>query len=109
MSSRIDRLGSRSSWAGQRAIQLMPAFRPPRAFAMASAFIARLADVRRDVLGIVVRCNKHVGTRPLDENGEEAGNILGNLPSVVSAQITSQPRLPNIMRPLDEIVVCCVQ
>ena len=32
--SRIDRLGSRSSWAGQRAIQPPPALRPPRALAM---------------------------------------------------------------------------
>ena len=38
--SRIDRLGSRSSWAGQRAIQPPPARRPPGAFARISAVTA---------------------------------------------------------------------
>jgi hypothetical protein len=38
--SLIDRLGTRSSWAGQRATQPPPAFRPPRALAMVSAVIA---------------------------------------------------------------------
>jgi hypothetical protein len=40
--SRIDKLGSRSSWVGQRATQPFPALRPPRAVAMASAFITGL-------------------------------------------------------------------
>jgi len=42
---RIDRLGSRSSWAGQRAIHAPPDFRPPRALAMVSAFMAHLAGI----------------------------------------------------------------
>src|SRR5271166_6621341 len=44
--ARIDRLGSRSSCVGQRAIQPLPAFRPPRALAMVSALMARRAVAR---------------------------------------------------------------
>ena len=40
--SRIERLGVRSSCAGHRAVQPPPVFRPPRALAMLSAFMARL-------------------------------------------------------------------
>src|SRR4051794_35446228 len=40
-----NRLGVRSSWAGQRAIQLR-ALRPPRALAMVSAVITSAATVR---------------------------------------------------------------
>ena len=44
--ARIDRLGSRSSWAGQRAIQPPPALRPPRALAMVSAVITSICRLR---------------------------------------------------------------
>ena len=37
--SRIERLGSRSSWAGQRAIQPWPTIKPPSALAIVSARI----------------------------------------------------------------------
>src|SRR5262245_53438918 len=45
LASRIERLGSRSSWAGQCAIQLLPDLRPLRALAKVSADMAHLATL----------------------------------------------------------------
>src|SRR5680860_1380238 len=85
--SLIDRLGSRSSWAGQCAIQPPPALRPPRALAMVSAVMAHLLVIGGEGLAGVVRRRGHLGPRPLGEDGEEAGDVLGDLPGVVIGEV----------------------
>ena len=39
------------------------------------------------------------GPRPLGEDGEEAGDVLGDLPGVLAAQITPEARLPDLAGP----------
>jgi hypothetical protein len=104
--SRIERLGSRSSWAGQRAIQPPPAFRPPRALAMVSAFRARLAISGLRGFASVVRRGRHLGPRPFGEDREKAGYVLRDLACVLGAQVTSEARLPDGARPVDHVIVC---
>ena len=61
---------------------------PLRAGAMISAFMARVAGRERS-LRRVVRRNGHLGARPFDEDGEETGDVLGELPGVLVAEITT--------------------
>ena len=73
--SRIERLGLRSSCAGQHAVHVEPARCPPRALATNSAVMARLAGRRSSRCCIAVRTrqtldpNLHVGCSPCDAVG----------------------------------------
>jgi hypothetical protein len=97
----MDRLGSRSSWAGQRAIQPPPAFRPARTLAIVSAFMVHLANCRGGLLSSLVRWNGYFDARPLGEDGEEACNVLGDLSGVLEAQITPETWPPDLPSSVD--------
>jgi len=71
--------------------------------------MARLAGVRGRGFICVVRWNGHFGARPLREDGEKAGDVLSDLPDILAAQITPEARLPDLARPVDQVVVCCVR
>src|ERR1700730_19217522 len=103
--SRIDRLGSRSSCAGHLAIQPPPAFRPPRALAMVSVFMAHLAVVRR---GGVIGGGEGFHPRPLGENAEEAGDIVRDLLGVLVGEVATVARLPDLPGPVEMIFGRCV-
>jgi len=75
---------------------------------MVSAIMARLAAVGH-AARIVVVGDKSLGPRPFGENGKEAGDVLGDLPGVLAAKIAAQARCPELARPFNEIVVCCVR
>ena len=76
---------------------------------MVSAFIVHLAGIRGGRPSYVVRRNWYLGAGPFGEDGEEAGDILSDLASVLSAQVTLEAWLPDFACPVDQIVVCCVR
>ena len=39
---------------------------------------------------------RHLGPRPFGEDGEEAGDVLGDLPGVLAAEIAPEARLPDL-------------
>ena len=63
---------------------------------MVSAFMARLLVVGGGGLAGVVRRGRHFGPRPFGEECEEAGDVLGDLPGVLAAEITPEARLPDL-------------
>src|SRR5689334_12957478 len=73
---------------------------------MASAFMADLNGIRGGIPGRVVRRDGHLGAGPFVEDGEEAGDVLGDLAGVLAAQVTPEARLPDLARPIDQIIVC---
>ncbi len=105
----IDRLGSRSSWAGQRAIQQRPVLRPPRALAMISAVMAHLAIIIRlaGFAGVVRRFGQF-SPRPFGQDGKEASDVLDDLPGVLATKIAIMTRLPRLNGTVDQVIVCCV-
>jgi hypothetical protein len=102
----IEELGLRSSCAGQRAAQPPPAFRPPRALVVFSAFMERLLAVGGGGLAGSVRRGQRLGPRPLGEERKKAGDVLGDLPGVLAGQITPDARLPDLAGAVDQIAVC---
>ena len=89
-SSRIERLGSRSSWAGQRAVQPCPTFRPPSALAMVSAVIAHPHIIGVCGVTIVVGRVGPFGPRPFGQDGKEAGDVCRIC--FASSRLRSRPR-----------------
>ena len=69
---------------------------------MVSAFMAHLLVVGGAGLPRVVGRGGHLGPRPFGEDGEEAGDVLGDLPGVLAAQIAPEARLPDLARPVDQ-------
>jgi hypothetical protein len=62
---------------------------------MVSAFTAHLAYIRGGGLaGVICRIGPF-GRRPFGEDSEEAGDVLGDLPGVLAAQVTPEARLPD--------------
>ena len=51
---------------------------------------------RRSGLPVSFAGDAHLGPRPFGEDGEEAGDVLGDLPGVLAAQITPEARLPDL-------------
>jgi hypothetical protein len=56
---------------------------------------------------IVVRRRRHLLPRPLSKQFEKAGDVLGDLPGVLTAEVTPEPWLPHCDRAIDQIVVGC--
>src|SRR5437016_10373705 len=73
----------------ERAIKVPPVLHPPRALAMVSAVMARLPAFGGVRLARIVRRGWHLRQRPLGQNREEARDVRGNLPGVLSAEITT--------------------
>ena len=75
---------------------------------MFSPFIGDLGGIPGGGLGSVVRWRGNPGALPLGEDGEEAGDVLDDLPSLLAAQITPKAWLPYLASSVDQIVVCGV-
>src|SRR5438552_3594438 len=76
----MDRLGSRSSWAGQGANQPLPVLRPPSALAIASASIAGAKNVA-EYPGTVVRRDRQGDHRRAQQSHVILhGLLFGTLP-----------------------------
>ena len=76
---------------------------------MVSAFMTSLLFIGGGELAGIVRRGWRFDPRPLGEDSKEAGDVLGDLPGVLAAQITPEALLPDLARPVDQIVVCCLR
>ncbi len=77
---------------------------------MASAVMVRLAGVassRRCTI-VVIR-GRRAAPRPLVQYGKETGDVLGDLPGVLAAQIAPETWLPDFAWPVDQVVVRSVR
>src|SRR6476646_8344778 len=108
----IERLGFRSSCAGQRAIHVAPARWPPSALAMVSAVMAHLALVRLCGRSGIIGGGKPFSSRPFGEHAEEAGDIVHYLTGVLVGEVAPNARLPDLPGAGDllarVIVICSV-
>ena len=78
-----------------------PTSQPSRALAMDSAVMAGLAIMGLVGLTSVVRRFGHFIPRPLGENVEKAGDVLDDLPSILSAEVMLEARLPQLDGPVN--------
>ena len=69
---------------------------------MASAVMAQLSGaINRGSLPVVVRRHQSLGSRPFMKDREEAGDVLDNLPGVLTAEGALGPRLPEVNGSID--------
>jgi hypothetical protein len=76
-----------------------------RALAIVSAVIAHLLIIGGDGLAGVVRRRRHLDPRPLSEDGEEAGHVFAYLPGVLISEVAPDAGLPDLARPVDQVVI----
>jgi len=56
---------------------------------------------------VVVGGGEPFNQRPFGENGEEPGDVLGDLAGVLPAEIAPEAGFPNSERSIDQVVIGC--
>src|SRR5580704_8566994 len=76
-------------------------------FAMLSAVMVCLVGAVAGAI-VIIRC-RHVGPGPFVQDGKKPGDVLDDLPGVLTAEVTPEAWLPQCDSAIDQIVVGCVR